>query len=108
MMMNSDVIKIIDSYLTLEFFLEEILHKSWYYLLTNDLINYRILEESVLSLTFDGDHSSKPIFTLDRLKNRLHELIARIALNKKGANEKSQLLKGTKAAFGFESDQELT
>ena len=39
MMMNADVIKIIDSYLTLEFFSYELMHKSWYYLLVNDLIS---------------------------------------------------------------------
>ena len=103
MLMNADVIKIIDAYLTLQFFTHEILHKSWYYLLVNNLINYNILEEKVLSLR----HGDEPIFSLDRLKSKLYELIARIALNKKNANEKKELLKATKAVFGFENDQEL-
>ena len=59
MMMNSDVIRIISSYLGLEFFRKEIVHKSWYYLLVNNLINFEILQERVLSLTFDRENSAK-------------------------------------------------
>ena len=58
MMMNSDVIKIIHSYLTLGFFKNEILHKSWYYLLVNDLISFDTLQSRVLSLTFDHENSA--------------------------------------------------
>ena len=83
MMMNADVINIIDSYITLDFFSNELIHKSWYYLLVNDLISRNILEESILSLTTDVNNSSTPIYTLDRLKKCLHELISRIALTKK-------------------------
>ena len=82
-MMNPDVIKIINSYLDLKFFEEEILHRSWYYLLANDLLNFEILESKILSLTFGGEQTDR-IFNLERLKNRLHDLIAKIAKNKKG------------------------
>ena len=81
MMMNSDVIRIISSYLGLEFFRKEILHKSWYYLLVNNLINFEILQERVLSLTFDRENSAK-VFELTDLKSKLHELITKIATNK--------------------------
>lgn len=52
-MMNGNVIKIVNSYITLKFFEEEVLHKSWYYLLVNDLITYEGLKENLLKLTFD-------------------------------------------------------
>ena len=80
MIMNADVIKIINSYLTLKFFKDEILHKSWYYLLKNNLINYETLEQRVLSLTYDNEGSQK-IFELEFLKQRLDDLIAKIATN---------------------------
>lgn len=80
MIMNADVIKIINSYLTLKFFKEEILHKSWYYLLVNNLITFEILDQRILSLTVEGEGSAK-IFELELLKNRLHDLIAKIATN---------------------------
>lgn len=102
-MMNPDVVKIINSYLDLKFFEEEILHKSWHYLLVNNLLTFELLESKILSLTFGGEQTDK-IFSLDRLKSRLHDLISKIAKNKKGPQEKSSLLKAMKMAFGFEND----
>lgn len=79
--MNTDVIKIINSYLTLRFFEEEILQSSWYYLIKNDLLTFEILEKHLLSLTDGGDYGKK-VFDLGRLKNKLHDLIAKIAINR--------------------------
>ena len=81
LLMNTDVIKIINSYLTLRFFEEEILQNSWYYLIKNDLLTYEILEKNLLSLTDGGDYGKK-VFDLGRLKSKLHDLIAKIATNR--------------------------
>ena len=52
-MLNPDVIKVVDHFITLSFYQDYILHKSWFYLLENDLINYEKLEKDLLSLTYD-------------------------------------------------------
>ena len=96
MMLNPDVLKIIAKYLSLKFFQNEVLHKSWYYLLVNKLINFELLETRILSLTLGGELNDKNcLFKLDDLKSRLHDLIARIALSdqsKKDHPDKKTLL----------------
>lgn len=107
LLLNPHVIKIINSYITLEFFQDEIVHRSWYYLIVNDLLTNEILQERVLSLTF-GSGDSRKIFDLKQLKGKLYDLIAKIATNKQTQQQKKQLLTAVKTAFGFESDQEFS
>ena len=68
-MLNPDVIKVVDHFITLSFYQDYILHKSWFYLLQNDLINYETLEKDLLSLTYDD---KEQVFTLHMIKINLH------------------------------------
>ena len=104
LMMNEDVIKVINHFITLNFYQDYILHRSWFYLLQNNLINYEKLDKNLLSLKYDN---GEPIFTLHLLKINLHILVAKIASCKQRQDEKKQLLVAAKATFNFENDQEL-
>ena len=85
LMMNEDVVKVVNHFITLTFYQDYILHRSWFYLLKNDLINYEKLDKHLLKLKYDN---GEPIFTLHLLKINLHILVAKIASCKLRQDEK--------------------
>jgi hypothetical protein len=78
--LNSDTITLLEEFVTLQFFTDFILHKSWFYLLKEELITYETLQNNILSIK---SHNKDTLYTLDNLKKNLPALFSRIALSQK-------------------------
>ena len=110
-MINDATLNIISHYCdTTEepsFFLNKILHKSWYYLVCKD--NYLTLEklnDTILKLR-NKNKEGKPLINLKTIKNNLYIIIAKIAASKESLQTKKHFLQQVKSVFGFENEQEL-
>ena len=100
-MMNPDIIKMIDHFISLEFYEEHILHRSWFYLVNHQLLDCEKMDQDLLSLKFE---CGEPIFSLEKFKSNFDHLLCKIASCKKTLEEKHQMLSDAMAIFKFEND----
>jgi hypothetical protein len=77
--LNPATITLLDEFVTLQFFTDYILHKSWFYLLKQELITFETLQNNILSIK--AGNNKDPYYTLDMLKKNLPALFSRIALS---------------------------
>jgi hypothetical protein len=79
LILNKATLALIEEFLDLQFFNDEILHKSWFFLLKQDLLTFETLKNTLLSMKHAV--TKLPIYDLDSIKKQLPTLFARIALS---------------------------
>ena len=103
-MIDKSIICLIDAFISIKFFKEYVLPRSWFYLILHNHINQEMIQESILKVKWQDER----IITEAEIKKGLYECIAQTACSKSlNKSQKKNMLQNIRNTFRFGSDEEM-
>ena len=106
--LNADTLGVVsfhcDSETQKDFFLNEILHKSWFYLICQaNVLDFSMLQDKILNLKHK--ESNINLIKIETIKQNLYFLLAKIATCKESVQTKMTYLQQVRTVFDFKNEE---